>query len=65
MRRINRKSGATFVFSTHDKRVIDMADRRVDLEDGEIVRLGVRKGKEWGFAQERLEENDDGDDTIA
>jgi putative ABC transport system ATP-binding protein len=63
MRSINRKSGATFVFSTHDKRVIDMADRRVDLEDGEIVRLGVRRGKkEWGFALERPEPDDDVDD---
>ncbi|HEY1328704.1 MAG TPA: ABC transporter ATP-binding protein [Casimicrobiaceae bacterium] len=66
MRRINRKTGATFVFSTHDKRVIDMADRRVDLEDGEIVRLGVRKGKrEWGFALERSEDDyADDDETV-
>ncbi|HVF64127.1 MAG TPA: ABC transporter ATP-binding protein [Casimicrobiaceae bacterium] len=60
MRRINRKAGATFVFSTHDKRVIDMADRRVDLEDGEIIRFGVRRGKEWLYAMER--ETDDGTD---
>jgi putative ABC transport system ATP-binding protein len=53
MRKINRQNGATFVFSTHDKRVIDMADRRIDLEDGEIVRLGVRNGKEWSYAAER------------
>jgi putative ABC transport system ATP-binding protein len=60
MRSINRKTGATFVFSTHDKRVIDMADRRVDLEDGEIIRLGIRKGrKEWGYALERSEDIDD------
>src|SRR6266542_2808586 len=56
MRRINRQTGTTFVFSTHDQRVIDMAIRRVDLEDGEIVRLGVRVGKEWVYAMER--END-------
>jgi putative ABC transport system ATP-binding protein len=63
MRSINRNSGATFVFSTHDKRVIDMADRRVDLEDGEIVRLGVRRGKhDWGYALERPEPDDDLDD---
>ena len=65
MRKINRQSGATFVFSTHDKRVIDMADRRVDLEDGEIVRLGVRNGKEWLYAAERTIEagtdDEDGD----
>jgi putative ABC transport system ATP-binding protein len=53
MRRINRRTGTTFVFSTHDQRVIDMAIRRVDLEDGEIVRLGVRTGKEWVYAMER------------
>jgi putative ABC transport system ATP-binding protein len=57
MRRINRSSGATFVFSTHDQRVIDMADRRVDLEDGGIVRLGVRNGKEWTYASESRHES--------
>jgi putative ABC transport system ATP-binding protein len=65
MRRINRKTGATFVFSTHDRRVINMADRRIDLEDGEIVRLGVRSGKEWTFAMERPEDEEaDEDDTV-
>jgi putative ABC transport system ATP-binding protein len=66
MRRINRRTGATFVFSTHDQRVIDMADRRVDLEDGEIVRLGIRSGKEWIYAAERANpdaaDNEDNDD---
>ncbi len=38
-----------------------MAIRRVDLEDGEIVRLGVRVGKEWVYAMER--ENDATADT--
>ena len=63
MRRINRQTGATFVFSTHDRRVIDMADRRIDLEDGEIVRLGIRSGKEWVFAMERVDDlSDDNED---
>ena len=53
MRRINRSTGATFVFSTHDQRIIDLADRRVDLEDGRVVRLGVRSGHEWVYAAER------------
>src|SRR5438309_3440272 len=61
MRRINRQTGRTFLFSTHDQRVIDMAVRRVDLEDGEIVRLGMRSGKEWVYAMER--ENDATADT--
>jgi hypothetical protein len=36
-----------------------MADRRVDLEDGEIVRLGVRERKEWIYAFERAPEPQD------
>src|SRR5438094_3069302 len=63
MRRINRQSGATFVFSTHDQLVIDMADQRVDLEDGEIVRLGVRTGKEWVYAMERPHDPEEDADT--
>ena len=65
MRRINRQTGTTFVFSTHDQRVIDMAIRRVDLEDGEIVRLGVRAGKEWVYAMERENSSnpDNGEDV--
>ena len=59
MRDINRRTGATFVFSTHDKRVIDMAVRRVDLEDGEIVRLALRTGREWVYAMERAPDSDD------
>ncbi len=62
MRRINRQTGTTFVFSTHDQRVIDLAIRRVDLEDGEIVRLGVRTGKEWVYAMERESPPDTDDD---
>jgi len=59
MRRINRQTGTTFVFSTHDQRVIDMAIRRVDLEDGEIVRLGVREGKEWMYAMESIADSNE------
>jgi putative ABC transport system ATP-binding protein len=53
MQRINRTMRTTFVFSTHDQKVLDMADRRVDLEDGEIVRLGVRAADGWAYAVER------------
>jgi len=59
MRRINREMGVTFVFSTHDPQVIKMADRRIDLEDGEIVRLGVRSGPLWRFAFERPESEEE------
>jgi putative ABC transport system ATP-binding protein len=53
MKKINRATGTTFVFSTHDQKVLNMADRRVDLEDGEIVRLGMRVADKWVFALER------------
>ena len=37
MKEMNRKSGTTFIFSTHDKMVMDYANRLVLLHDGEIV----------------------------
>lgn len=37
MRKINRELGTTFIFSTHDQRVMSMADRLVRIEDGELV----------------------------
>jgi len=42
MAEINEKEGATFVFSTHDQRVIDKARRVITLEDGKIVSDVVR-----------------------
>jgi putative ABC transport system ATP-binding protein len=37
MERLNRERQATFIFSTHDPRVMDRAKRRVTLRDGEVV----------------------------
>ena len=37
MAKMNKEENATFVFSTHDQRVIDKARRVVTLEDGKIV----------------------------
>ncbi len=37
MANLNREEGMTFVFSTHDQRVIDRARRIVLLEDGKII----------------------------
>lgn len=37
MAELNRKEEMTFVFSTHDQRVIDRARRVITLEDGKIV----------------------------
>lgn len=37
MKDINRKMGTTFVFSTHDPKIMNIADRTVELRDGEIT----------------------------
>lgn len=37
MARLNKEEGVTFVFSTHDQRVIDRARRVVTLDDGAII----------------------------
>lgn len=53
MRHINLKLGTTFIFSTHDQRVIEMADRLVRIEDGILRELGVRKGESWQLVRIR------------
>ncbi|NOY37026.1 MAG: ABC transporter ATP-binding protein [Chlorobi bacterium] len=37
MERLNKEEGTTFIFSTHDARVVKKAHRVVTLEDGHIV----------------------------
>jgi putative ABC transport system ATP-binding protein len=34
MRRLNRERGTTFVFSTHDPRIVAAADRVLEISDG-------------------------------
>lgn len=53
MKEINRSAGATFVFSTHDKKVIAEADRLVRIEDGRIRRFGVRTATKWTLVKDR------------
>lgn len=40
MKKINEDEGTTFIFSTHDPKVMEMADRVVHLSDGMIVGEG-------------------------
>ena len=47
MKDINRKSGTTFIFSTHDRKVMAKADRLVTIEDGRIGQLGIRAERGW------------------
>lgn len=37
MRRLHDREGITFVFSSHDPRIIEMADRVVHMSDGRVV----------------------------
>ena len=37
MEELNRLSGITFIFSTHDPRVVKMARRVITLEDGRVI----------------------------
>ncbi len=53
MKKINRTFKTTFIFSTHDKRVIARADRLVRVEDGEIAVLRVRSTSKWSLVRDR------------
>lgn len=57
MKSINRSYGTTFVFSTHDKKVIAKADRLVRIEDGRIWTLGVRSDSTWVTVKDRSRPN--------
>ena len=37
MRKLNQDKGVTFVFATHDPKVMEAADRVVRMVDGKIV----------------------------
>lgn len=45
MKDLNRRSGTTFVFSTHDRHVMDMADQLVHVEDGRILGVDTKSGE--------------------
>ena len=61
MKDINRHLKTTFIFSTHDQKVIDRADRLVQMEDGRITAFGVRnEGKKtWNLARIRPPSEDE------
>jgi putative ABC transport system ATP-binding protein len=45
MKKINRERETTFVFSTHDASIVDIADHVIHLQDGMVV-SDQRKGRE-------------------
>ena len=56
MKDLNRSMGTTFIFSTHDQKVIDFADHYVGIEDGQLRFLGVRKRGKWLIRDEWRQE---------
>ena len=36
MHKLNKEENITFIFSTHDKRVVDKASRVITIEDGKV-----------------------------
>ncbi len=58
MKKINRSFGTTFVFSTHDKKVIARADRLVRIEDGRIRRLGMKTASSWVVVREQRRQSE-------
>ena len=51
MKEINRQLGTTFIFSTHDRRVMAMADRLIRIEDGHVAMLGMKVNDRWKLAR--------------
>jgi putative ABC transport system ATP-binding protein len=54
MKKINEHLGTTFIFSTHDQKVIDHANRLVKVEDGTIKAFGIRGAdNSWNIVRVR------------
>jgi len=51
MKQINREMGTTFIFSTHDRHVMSMADRLVRIEDGHLAMLAMKVDDKWKQAK--------------
>lgn len=50
MQKLNREFGVTFIFSTHDQRLIRRAHRVVELEDGRVVQKPDEQESKIGVA---------------
>lgn len=56
MKKINREMETTFIFSTHDAKIVGLADHVIRLRDG-LVTENVRNGKDMGSVVSDLMEN--------
>lgn len=53
MKNINDKFETTFIFSTHDSRVMAIADNVIHIQDGQIVQREIRKEKSMHVIEHR------------
>ncbi len=60
MKDINRQFGTTFIFSTHDRHVMAMADRLVRIEDGQVTMFSVKENDAWKSVKTAVEEKKPG-----
>jgi putative ABC transport system ATP-binding protein len=49
MKKINREMQTTFIFSTHDAKIVNIADHVVRLQDGNVIE-NIRKGEDAALA---------------
>src|SRR5256885_2054135 len=47
MRMLNAQLLTTFIFSTHDQKVLDFADHYIGIEDGRVRFLGLKQDGKW------------------
>jgi len=43
MKKLNKELNTTFIFATHDEKVMKYLERKISLEDGKIVKDEVLK----------------------
>lgn len=60
MKDINGNFKTTFIFSTHDARVMEMANRLIRIEDGQIVRQELKEEEQQAMAGRRPASDDPG-----
>jgi len=53
MRMFNEQLLTTFIFSTHDQKVLDFADHYIGIEDGRVRFLGLKQDGKWVVHDER------------
>lgn len=53
MKTLNEELGTTFVFCTHDQKVVDFTDHYIGIEDGRVRYLGLRREGQWVVKDER------------